>query len=290
MVQRIFLPLAILGFFLINESCFVVPQASQALVLQFGRLVSVIRKPGLYFKIPLLQEFVRYDKRILSQDILPIEVTLGDQKRALVDMFMRYRIQDPVLFFKTVRNEAGANSRLVAMVSGILRNTLGHHTLTDLLSQKRSSIMQAICLRANQAVKPLGLRIVDARILRADLPPANSLAIFSRMISERQKEAREIRAHGQEKQQIIKVEANLQGELILAKALEQSAAVLGEGEQAAQEIYRKAYAQNPGFAHLYQTLKAYKKAFTNGKTTYILNTAMPFLRYFQNTSSKVKKH
>ena len=148
--------------------------------------------------------------------------------------------------------------------------------------------MEQISKRSNTAMLPLGIEVIDVRIRRADLPPANSLAIFSRMISERHKEAREIRAHGQERQQVIKSNANLEGELILSEAIQKAGAIRGEGLQKAQAIFREAYAQDPAFAAFYQSLEAYKEALSS-KTRYVLTPEQSFLRFFQNTPSKVKK-
>jgi len=277
-------------FFLSFQTFFVVHEAQQALVLQLGRLVRTIKDPGLYLKIPFLQETVFSDKRILSQTVLPLEVTLGDQKRAVVDMFLRYKINDPERFFKTVRTEEGVEKRIAPLVSGILRNTLGQSTLPDLLSKERTAIMKEICKRSNKAMQSFGLKVIDARILRADLPPANSLAIFSRMISERKKEAKEIRAQGEEKRSIIKADANLSGELILARAIEEAALIRGKALQESQRIYREAYSQNPDFANLYQTLEHTKEALGDERSTFILTPDIPFLRYFQKSSSKVQTH
>ena len=286
-VQKM-LALCLLLFILTSQAFFQVSQQTQVLVLQLGRLVRTLKAPGLYLKIPFVQETIVYDKRILALDVPPTEVTLGDQKRAIVDIFLRYRISDPERFYKTVRHEEGAQLRLTALVSGILRSTLGKKALIDLLSSRRADIMEQISKRSNTAMLPLGIEVIDVRIRRADLPPANSLAIFSRMISERHKEAREIRAHGQERQQVIKSNANLEGELILSEAIQKAGAIRGEGLQKAQAIFREAYAQDPAFAAFYQSLEAYKEALSS-KTRYVLTPEQSFLRFFQNTPSKVKK-
>ena len=256
-------------FVLILESALVVQQATQVLVLELGRLVRVIKEPGLFWKVPFIQNILTYDKRILGLTLDPMEVTLNDQKRAVVDMFVRYRITDPVAFYQTVRNQVGAEKRLLSLVSGISRSILGVRTLANLLSENRVLIMNQIRDRLNQATKPLGINVIDLRILRADLPAANSAAIFNRMISERHKEAIEIRAVGEEKSRVIRSEARLQGDLIVAKAIESASVIRGTGAREAQEIYLSAYGQSPEFANFYQTLEAYRQALQKD-TFYVL--------------------
>lgn len=269
-------------FVLILESVLVVQQATQVLVLELGRLVRVIKEPGLFWKVPFIQNTLTYNKRTLGLTLDPMEVTLNDQKRAVVDMFVRYRITDPVAFYQTVRNQVGAERRLLSLVSGISRSILGVRTLANLLSENRVLIMNQIRDRLNQATKPLGVDVIDLRILRADLPAANSLAIFNRMISERHKEAQEIRAVGDEKSRIIRSEARLQGDLIIAKAIESASIVRGAGARKAQEIYLDAYGQNPEFANFYQTLEAYRQALQKD-TFYVLTPDNTSTHLFQSS-------
>ena len=275
---------AVLLFLLTFQSAFVVQQATQVLVLELGRLVRVIKEPGLFWKVPFIQETFVYDKRILGITLAPTEMTLNDQKRAVVDMFVRYPIIDPLKFYQTVRSELGAQQRLISLVSGISRSILGGRTLANLLSEKRIVIMNQIRDRLNQATAPLGIQIVDVRILRADLPPANSLAIFNRMISERQKEALEIRAVGEEKSRIIRSEARLQGDLIIAKATTHVGDIRAEGERKAQDIYRTAYGRDPEFAHFYQTLEACRQAL-HKDTLYVLTPDHSLLHLFEQQSA-----
>ena len=272
-----------LAFF---SSVFVVQQTEQVLLVQLGRLVRVIQTPGLYFKVPLVQNIISYDKRILTLGIPPAEVTLGDQKRAVVDVFLRYRIQNPSLFYKTLSSERGAEQRLSDLVAGVLRSTLGKYELIDLLSTKRDTIMLKIRGRSNEAMQPLGIEVVDVRIRRTDLPPQNNRAIFKRIISERKKEAVEIRAQGEERQRVIRAAARLEGELVMAKAEAEAGGIRGDGVKKAQHIYRGAYSQDPVFAHLYQVLMAAKRVLPQG-TTYVLTPKHLLLSYFQQTSSKV---
>lgn len=270
---------------LLSQGLFIVEQTEQALVLELGRLVRVIKTPGLYLKTPFIQNVLSYDKRTLGLTLPPTEITLSDQKRSVVDMFVRYRIGDPVQFYKAVRSENGALSRIMPLTSGILRSTLGKRTLKDLLSDRRAEIMQHIMMRTNEALDPLGLTVVDVRIVRADLPAQNSLAIFDRMTSERKKEAREIRAVGEERSQLIKAHARLQGRLLIAEAIKKAATIRATAEKKAQDIYIEAYAQDAEFAYFYQTLEAYRHSLKK-KTFYILTPKHPFLTYFHPHSAK----
>ena len=176
------IPLLVI-FFILMGSLFMVQQTQQTLVLEFGRLVRVIKKPGLYVKIPFLQNVRQYDNRILDFDLSAIPATLGDQKRLLVDTFARYRIVDPALFYRTVQNEEGAEQRLRILNQSIALGVLGQIKLTDVLSPKRGQIAHAIRDQMNQAAKAFGIEIVDLQLRGTDLPPENSEAIFNRMIS-----------------------------------------------------------------------------------------------------------
>lgn len=264
------IPLLVIFIFILS-SLFIVPQMQQALVLQFGELVRVIKEPGLKMKIPFVQETVFYDRRMLDLDVSAVEVTLGDQKRIVVDTYSRYRIIDPVLFYKTVRNETVAHARLSTVITGTLRSVLGHASLSQLLSQERIKIMHSIRQKVNQAVKNFGIEVVDVRIRRADLPKENSQAIFNRMISERQKEAQEIRAQGKEIAQVIRAKADLETTILLADAEKQAQILKGEGDATRADLYAEAYGLNPGFASLYQTLQAYLTVLADDQTTFILS-------------------
>ncbi len=283
-MNQAFKPAYFIGFFIVILACltspFLVFQTEQALVLELGKLRRVIQSPGLYFKIPLIQNVVHYDKRILTIAIPPAEVTLGDQKRAVVDTFLRYRISDPIVFYKTLSDEISANRRLSDLVSGVLRSTLGTYELVDLLSKKRQDIMKKIQLRTNEAMNTLGIDVVDVRIRRTELPYQNNMAIFERIISERKKEAMEIRARGEEKRTIIRSEAHMEGDLLMAKALEEAGVIRGNALKKAQTVYREAYGQNSAFARFFQTLEEARKSFSSGQTSYILGEEHPFLSTF----------
>lgn len=275
------------GFLAIASSLFVVEQTQQVLIVEMGRLARIIQKPGLYFKIPLIQERVTYDNRILTIGLPSAEVTLGDQKRAVVDLFLRYRIQDPVLFYKTLTNEREAAQRLSDLVSGVLRTTLGKVELIDLLSKKRDEIMRRIHSKTNKAMAPLGVDVVDVRIRRTDLPPQNNDAIFKRIISERQKEAMEIRALGEEKQRIVRASARMNGTIVRAQAQKQAGHIRAEGVAKAQAIYRAAYGKDPEFARFYQSVQGAAHVLSDN-TTHVLSPQNILLSEFQQNPPKMK--
>ncbi|MGL5719236.1 MAG: protease modulator HflC, partial [Alphaproteobacteria bacterium] len=277
------IPLVILGFFAMG-SFFVVLQTQQALLLQFGKLIRVIQEPGLKLKIPFVQEVHYYDKRMLDLDVSAIEATLGDQKRVIVDTFIRYRIQDPSQFYKTVFNEMGAQSRLTALVTGTLRNVLGNTPLMKLLTVERTQIMHHVRSQVDAAARSLGIQVVELRIRRLDLPKQNSQAIFNRMISERKKEAEELRAKGKELSETIRAQADRDKVVLLADAAKKAEILKGEGDAISSQLYAQAYGKSPEFAMFYRSLQAYKVAFKDDTTTFLLSPDNDFLKFFRKYS------
>ena len=267
-------------FFLATSSLFIVDQGSQALVLQFGRLVRIVKDPGLQFKIPFLQDIVYYDKRILDFDMQDLEATLGDQKRLTVGTFTRYRIAEPELFYQTVRSEQGAQGRLEGLNSGIVLSVLGRVSLTDVLSTKREEITKEIRDQMNEEAKAFGVQVVDLRLRRTDLPAKNSEAIFSRMISERKQEAQEFRSRGDEMAQEIKSKADKEKTIILAEARKKAQILRGDGDATVTQISAQAYGQDAEFFDFYQSLQAYEKGLASDNTTYILSPNNGFFKHF----------
>ena len=260
-------------------SLFVVTEMQQVLVLQFGELVRTIRNPGLHFKFPFIQDLVYYDKRILDFDVSATEVTLGDQKRLVVDTFTRYRIVDPALFYNTVGSEMGAQARLVALITGALRGVLGSTPLGVILSPERAEKLALIRQLLNKGCAGLGIEVVDVRIRRADLPSQNSQAIFNRMISERQKEAQETRAEGMERAEIIRAEADLECTTLRATARQTAQEEKGVADRKALRIIGETYAKDPEFAAFYQSLTAYPEALKDAQ--YFLTPEGDFFQYFK---------
>ena len=264
------------------SSLFIVDQTEQALVLQFGQPLRVIRTPACRFKQPFIQNVIIYDKRLLDFEPPPEEVIASDQKRLVVDTYARYRITNPLLFYQTVASEVTARARLGALVSGSLRQVIGNVTLSALLSPQRATIMRQIRDEVAGQAKPFGIDVVDVRIRRADLPPQNSEAIFARMRSERQQQAAQYRGEGAQAAQTVRANADRERTVILADAQRDAQKVRGDGDAKAIEIYAKAYDQDKDFFAFYRSLQAYRDAFTGNNTSFVLNPNSSFFRYFEN--------
>ncbi len=272
--------LIVAGIFALS-SLFIVGQTEQALLLQFGRLVRVISKPGLEAKIPFVQNVVYFDKRLLDVEPPPEEVIASDQKRLVVDTYTRYRITNPRLFYQTVGSEEAVRERLIAMVSSSLRQVIGKVPLSDLLSVRRASIMHKIRDEVRSAAKPFGIEVVDTRIRRADLPQQNSEAIYARMNSERQQQAALYRGEGAQAAQTVRANADREVTVILADAQRQAQELSGQGDAAATAIYAKAYGQDEQFFAFYRSLEAYRNAFSGKDTSFVLSPEGNFFRYFE---------
>ena len=267
---------------------FIVKQTEQALVLQFGDPIRVIKKPGLQIKIPLIQNAIFYDTRILDFDAEVEEVILSDQKRLLVDAFIRYKIVDPLKFYQSVGNENGFKARVGGILSGSLRRVLGSDPLEVVLSIDRSQLMEKIQEGIDFEAVNFGVKMIDVRIKRADLPKANSEAVFARMRAEREKEARQFRAEGSEESQRIKSKAEKEKAVIIAEANKESQTVRGEGDGESVRIYAETFKQDEEFFSFYRSMEAYKKAFKDGddEPTLILSPDSDFFKYFDKKSGK----
>jgi len=270
-------------------SMFVVHQVQQVLVLQFGDPKRVIKEPGLKFKLPLIQNTVDYDKRILDYDLPVEEIIASDQKRLVVDPFARYKILDPLKFYQTVRNENGIRNRLNSIIIAALRRVVGGVELSSLLTDKRQSIMSDIRNEVNREAQRFGIEVIDVRIRRADLPEANSLAIYDRMKSEREKEAREYRAQGQEASKRIRSIADRDKTVILANASKKGQILKGEGDSQSIKIYANAFKKDPEFFMFYRSMQAYKESLSDESTTMVLSPNSDFFKYFNNILRIPKK-
>ena len=279
-VTLLLLAIALFGAY---SAAFVVNQTQQALVLQFGEPKRTIQDPGLKFKLPFIQEAVFYERRVLS--LIPQdaeEVILADQKRLQVDAFARYRIQDPLLFFQTVRNEIGARARLESIIDSSVRRVLGRETLASILTGEREGINGSIRDEVNQSVASLGIEIIDVRLRRADYPEATSQNIFNRMKSEREREAKEFRATGEEEAQKIRADADKQRTVMLADARRQSEILRGEGDALSIKIYADAFGQDEEFFSFYRSMQAYRKSFNQDGTSLVISPDSEFFRFFDN--------
>ncbi len=272
--------------FLGLNSLFTMNERQQGLVLQFGEPKRVVQSSGLHFKLPLIQNVVRYDIRILEYDLPIEEVIAVDKKRMLIDSFTRFKITDPLEFYKTVGTESSVRNRLNSNVISSLRRVVGRVTLEELLSEERSKIMENIKVEVNNEASRFGIEVVDVRIRRADLPEANSQAIYERMISERVREAKEFRAKGSEIAQKIRAEADKEKTVILAEATKKSEILRGKGESEAVNIYANAFEQDPDFYSFYRSMQAYGNVLGEDGTTMILSPDSEFLEFFNNSKGQ----
>ena len=264
-------------------SLFTVKEINQAIVLQFGNPKKVITTAGLQWKIPFVQNVVFLDRRILSLDPAPEEVIASDQKRLIVDAYSRFTIVDPLKFYISVGNEMVARSRLATIINSRIRNVLGKQSLATLLSEERGRQMAIIQEGVNEEAKKFGIEIIDVRIKRADLPQANSEAIYKRMQTEREREAKEFRARGAEMAVTITSTADKEVTVILANADKQSEIMKGEGDGIRNKIFADAFGQDPDFFSFYRAMQAYEKALIGGETTMILSPDSDFFKYFGST-------
>ena len=288
-MKKIILPLvgvvAVVAFF----SIFIVKEVNQAIVLQFGDPKKIITKPGLNFKLPFIQNVVFLDKRILNLDAPPEEVIASDQKRLIVDAFARIQIVDPLKFYISVGNERVARSRLSTIINSRIRSVLGTQRLQTLLSEDRTKQMALIQEGVNTEAEKFGIKIVDVRIKRADLPQANSDAIYRRMQTEREREAKEFRAKGAEMAVTITSTADKEVTVILADAQKQSEIMKGEGDGLRNKIFADAFGQDPEFFAFYRAMQAYEKALIGGETSLILSPDSEFFKFFGNIKPEIQQ-
>jgi len=263
-------------------SLFTVKEINQAIVLQFGDPKKVIAEPGLQWKIPFIQNVVFLDRRILSLDPTPEEVIASDQKRLIVDAYARFKIIDPLKFYISVGDERVARSRLATIINSRIRSVLGKQSLATLLSEERSVQMSIIQEGVNVEAEKFGITIIDVRIKRADLPQANSEAIYKRMQTEREREAKEFRARGAEMAVTITSTADRKVTIILANAKKKSEIMKGEGDGIRNKIFADAFGQDPEFFSFYRAMQAYETALIGGETTLILSPDSDFFKFFGN--------
>ena len=288
-MRKFLIPLVILVAATIYFSVFIVKEVNQAIVLQFGDPKRIIMNPGINFKIPFIQNVVFLDKRILNLDTPPEEVIASDQKRLIVDAFARFQIIDPLKFYISVGNERVARSRLSTIINSRIRSVLGTQRLQTLLSADRTNQMSLIQDGVNNEAENFGIKIVDVRIKRADLPQANSDAIYKRMQTEREREAKEFRAKGAEMAAEITANADKEVTVILANAEKSSQILKGEGDGKRNKIFADAFGQDPEFFAFYRAMQAYEKALIGGETSLILSPDSEFFKFFGNIKPKIQQ-
>ncbi|ONI56175.1 hflC protein [Wolbachia pipientis wUni] len=263
----------------LSNSIFVVQETKQAIVIQLGKVVRDVRESGLYFKLPFINSVEFLDKRVLdlSPDKIPREVITADQKRIIVDAYAKYKITNPVTFYQAVRNESGLVRRLYPVIEAHIRENIGRFSLISLLNEKRSEVMQLIQRGVYSEAEKFGIEIIDVRIKRADLPEENSSAIFRRMQTEREKEAKEIRAEGEQAGQEVRSKADKLKREIISSAVKESYEIRGRGYAEATRIYNEAFKVDEEFFNFYRSMSAYSKSFAENNTKFVLSPNNNFL-------------
>ena len=282
-LSKLILPLIVILGVVGYQAIVIVQEINQAIVLQFGDPKKIITKSGLNFKIPFIQNVVYLDKRVLNLDNPPEEVIAADQKRLIVDAFARFKIVDPLKFYISVGNERVARQRLATIINSRIRGVLGKQDLTTLLSVDRAKQMSIIQSDVNTEAQNFGIEIVDVRIKRADLPQANSEAIYARMQTERQREAKEFRAQGAEIATKIKSTADKEVTVILANAKKKSEIMKGEGDGLRNKIFANAFGKDPKFFGFYRAMQSYEIALLGVETSLILSPDSDFFKFFGDT-------
>ena len=271
--------LVIAAIFIYN-GLFIVDQTQQAMVLQLGKPVKVVKDPGLSFKIPFLQQVSYFDRRLLHYDAAPAEIITSDKKNLVIDNYSKWRIVDPLKFYQSVRTEAGAQSRLDDIIYSQLRVELGRETLIDIVSKVREEIMHKVTVQSNEAGEAYGIEVLDVRIKAADLPRENEKHVFTRMQAERQRQAKRYRSEGEEVAIKTRSQADKERTIIISEAYKESEQIKGEGEQAAIKISADAYGQDPDFYDFYRSLQAYSKSLGT-RATVVMDRDGEFLQHFK---------
>lgn len=263
------------------DAFFIVNQAQKAIVLQFGEYKNVHDTPGLKLKMPFIQNVVYIEKRLIDVTPKIPQVLLSDQRRVDIDAFTRYRIKDALAFYRSVRSELRAQERLSGLLDANLRKVLGNVTLSNLLSSEREEIIRKIKAELQKASENLGIDIVDARIVRADLPQQTSEAIYRSMRSEREREAAEKRAQGAEQAQQVRSRAERERTVLLTEAQKDAEILRGQGDAEAIKVYADAFQMDPQFYEFYRSLEAYKTSLgKGGDTTLMLSPQSDFMKFF----------
>lgn len=270
------LALLLLG---ISQSFYTVDERERGVLLQLGKPIGETVGPGLHFKLPFVQSVVKFDHRILDYDAQPAEIITRDKKNMLVDNYARWRIYDPLLFYRTARSYQGGTSRLDDIVYAELRVELGRYDLLEIVSTERDAIMDKVTATVSEELKDYGIDVVDVRIKRTDLPRENQQAIFSRMRSARERLARQYRSEGAEEMTKIMAEAERDRQIILADAERDAEILRGEGDARSTNIYAQAYNQDPEFYAFLRSLKAYEQSFGQ-RTNLVLTPDSDFFNYF----------
>jgi membrane protease subunit HflC len=271
---------AIVGY----SSIFTVSQTEQALVVRLGRPVDVVSEPGLNFKAPFIDTVISIDKRILDLENPSQEVIASDQKRLVVDAFARYRIKNPLRFYQSIGSIQAANIQLTTLLNASLRRVLGEVTFINVVRDERENLMTRIRDQLDREADQYGIQVVDVRIRRADLPEQNSLAVYKRMQTEREREAQEFRAQGGQKAQEIRSKADREATVIIADANSTAEQTRGVGDAERNRLFAEAYGKDPEFFAFYRSMAAYETGLRSNDTRFLLRPDSEFFRFFANPS------
>lgn len=286
--KRLVLSLSLLVLALavtIPQTLFVVNEWQQVIITQFGQYKRTIKEPGLKAKIPFLEVVHLFDKRILASDAIPGEYLTKDKKRLLADHVTRWRIEDPLLFYKTVRDEFGALARLDDIVFSEMRRTLAENEFSDVIASKREALMETIARNALGLSNQFGIQVVDVRIKRADLPSEVQASVFARMVAERERIAKRYRSEGEEEAAKIRAQTEKDKTIILATAYEQSQKIRGEGDKESTRIYAEAYSVDPEFYRFVKSLETYERT-VKDNTAFLLSSDSELFKYFKSPSGE----
>lgn len=276
------LVLVILGF----GSLYTVRQTEQALVVRLGEPVRVVTEPGLNFKVPFIDSVISIDKRILDLENPAQEVIANDQRRLVVDAFARYKIKNALRFYQSIGSIQAANIQLTTLLNAAMRRVLGEVNFLQIVRDDREGLMNKIRDQLDREADGYGIQVIDVRIRRADLPDANSQAVYQRMQTERQREAAEFRAQGGQKAQEIRSKADREATVIIADANGQAESIRGSGDGERNRLFAEAYSKDAEFFAFYRSMTAYENGLKQGDTRYLLRPDSEFFRFFANPAGK----
>ena len=267
-------------------SFYTVEQTESAILVQLGQPAEKTIEPGLHIKIPIIQKIIFFDNRLLDYDAPPAEILSADKKNLIIENFAKWRIENPLKFYKTMRNVDGARLRLGDVIDSEIRLELGRHVMIDILSKPRADIMDAVKKRINKWAENGGLSVIDVRIKRIDLPPENQEAVYARMKAERDRIAGQYRAEGQEAALMIKAAADSQRAILLAEARRKAQVIQGQGDAEAARIYAEAFGQDPAFFDFMRTIEASRKALGD-KTILMMSPDNELLRFMKKSGAEI---
>jgi membrane protease subunit HflC len=283
----IYAGIAIVVLLVGSASVFEVQEYETALLLRLGEIVDTDFKPGLHFKVPVLQSVVKFDSRLQTLDAKPEHFLTSEKKFVLVDSYIKWRIHDTAQYYRSTRGDMLTTARLLGeRINAALRDEFGKRTINEVVSGERTEIMEKLTQKADQNASDLGVEIVDVRIKRIDFPPEISNRVYERMRTERERVARELRAQGAEAAEKIRADADRRKTEILAEAYRKAEEIRGKGDAEAAAIYAKAFSQDPEFYNFWRSLKAYRKVFKDGRSLMVLDPDSEFFQYFRNQQGR----